>query len=404
MAARRWGQEEERERRREATSTTTAAPSLARLDDQAAFRSSLARSDTAARAGAMHALQAGVGNAAVGRMLASKADPHRCGPGCGHDRVATSASNESRSRQAGPGTQVAGGSIVKTAPFAVKLRMGPTSLPEAPQAVAASTLDSKVKKEPTKPEDIKLEEDAPAKVAGEKPAPQGEAKAPEGAPAESEKISIPEVRSPETEMAHCCDAVQGLMMYEANIQRGTNVPADAFGICRFGDVRLKEISIEKMFDWFVVLGIVENRIKWEVHSLGNTDISGPDDADLKQSNYGDVVKDLTPDLSSSGGRPKRDQYWAKDLTERHELFHAKDVEGQGQGATSAAVKWLEGATISTMKEAKLMVNLLPKRIVQTLAAGMGEPAEVRAYGDGVPAYQARVDAIQLKGDMEEYKQ
>src|SRR5688572_13949009 len=100
MAARRWVEEDERERREPAAPGAT-APTLAGLENEQAFTASLARSDTAARAEAMRALQAGVGNAAVGRMLAPKPEPHRCGPGCGHGRVATSADNASKSREAG---------------------------------------------------------------------------------------------------------------------------------------------------------------------------------------------------------------------------------------------------------------------------------------------------------------
>jgi hypothetical protein len=41
-------------------------------------------------------------------------------------------------------------------------------------------------------------------------------------------------------------------------------------------------------------------------------------------------------------------------------------------------------------------------VVRTIVAGMGEPAEVRAYGAGAPAYRARANSIKTKGDAGTY--
>lgn len=52
--------------------------------------------------------------------------------------------------------------------------------------------------------------------------------------------------------------------------------------------------------------------------------------------------------SPGGGRPPRSKFWAKDLTEIHEQFHADDVKRLGPGAATSAVSWLSSQTASTV--------------------------------------------------------
>jgi hypothetical protein len=148
---------------------------------------------------------------------------------------------------------------------------------------------------------------------------------------------------------------------------------------------------------FIVNGTVEHKITWGVQSLGKTDIEGADDGDITKTNYPTVVSDLTPNMSSSGGRPPRTTFWARDLTEKHEKFHADDVKGQGPGAVASAMAWLNGQTAGNAAGVTALLNQVPNRVVATLVAGMGEPAEVRAYGDGAPSYTTRANAVKAKG-------
>jgi hypothetical protein len=49
-----------------------------------------------------------------------------------------------------------------------------------------------------------------------------------------------------------------------------------------------------------------------------------------------------------------------------------------------------------------LVDQIPNRVVRTIVAGMGEPAEVRAYGDGAGSYRSRATSIKTKGDAGTY--
>jgi hypothetical protein len=139
-----------------------------------------------------------------------------------------------------------------------------------------------------------------------------------------------------------------------------------------------------------------------VQSLGRTDIAGDTDADITAANYNTVSTDLTPNMSSSGGRPPRTQFWANDLTQAHELFHANDVRGQGPGAATSAVSWISSQTATDVAGVQALVDQIPARVVRTIVAGMGEPAEVRAYGAGAGAYRTRANSIKTKGDAGTY--
>jgi hypothetical protein len=134
-----------------------------------------------------------------------------------------------------------------------------------------------------------------------------------------------------------------------------------------------------------------------------TDIASATDPDITAANYPTVADDLKPNMSSSGGRPPRTKFWAKDLTEVHELFHANDVKRLGPGAATAAVSWLSKNTATDAAGVQALVDQMPARVVQTLAAGMGEPSEVRAYGAGAAAYTARSDEIRKSGKAGKYK-
>jgi hypothetical protein len=243
---------------------------------------------------------------------------------------------------------------------------------------------------------------APA-AAGPAPAPAGPGAAPAGqGPADGTTITIPDIVKPELEHIHACDSIAGIIPYNGTVVGGETPPGNAFGICRFGDVRVTGITITLTASVYQVRGTIENRIKWGVQALGRTDISGDGDSDITAANYSTVSTDLTPNMSSSGGRPPRSQFWANDLTQQHELFHANDVRAQGPGAATSAVSWISSQTATDVAGVQALVDQIPNRVVRTIVAGMGEPAEVRAYGAGAGAYRGRATAIKTKGDAGNY--
>ena len=84
-------------------------------------------------------------------------------------------------------------------------------------------------------------------------------------------------------------------------------------------------------------------IKWGVHSLGNTNVSGSTDAAVTKTTWKEIADDLRPDGT---GRPTRDKYWAEDLTRRHEKFHATDDIGRANTYLPTARAWLGTQTVS----------------------------------------------------------
>lgn len=198
------------------------------------------------------------------------------------------------------------------------------------------------------------------------------------------------------------DAIASTFSYTSSIkQAGAAPPAGDFGITRpFFQMKLAGTQDATGFK---LTCPVEGQITYQLASLGKTDISSDSDPDIFQSNYTKVVSDLTPNMSDLNGRPPRTQYWAEDLTKKHECFHAKeDVKFGGDGVVLAD-KWLNKQTASTEAEAIRKATQALDIVRSKVDTEMVVPAsEKRAYGDGAPLYRARADAIKAKGDAKKY--
>ena len=299
-----------------------------------------------------------------------------------------------------PSTRVEGGgsTVVRTA-FSVPIPLGEMAAEPAPAIAAGGSPDNKYDAHPTKPEDIVIPEVAPA------PETSSASTTEASSPAEGVVIQLPDVIKPELLEIQVCDAVGGSLTYTPSVANTATPGPTEFGICRFGDCKVTGVTAKLESGTYTVAGTIEHKITWGVHPTtdNETDISGDTDPDITKANYPDVVKDLTPNMSSSGGRPPRNAFWAKDLTEIHELFHADDVQKRGPGAVTTAINWLKTKTAASVADVTALVNQVPDRVVQTIAAAMGEPGEVRAYGKGAAAYTARAEAIDKRGKANEYK-
>jgi hypothetical protein len=352
----------------------------------------------AARAASIGALQASAGNQAVMAMMAAGNAPAALPP-----RPAGATSVERHSFQA------------------TIRRVDATAVPPPAPVLTGGSPDDKYEAHPTTPGAIPVPE-APAAPAGAPAAgsaaaaPAAAAPGPEAsaepavagkgdAPAEGTVVSLPDVIVPELALVQVCDAITGAISYKGLVEATATPGPTQFGICNFGDVRLTGQTVTYEKSAYKVAGTFENHITWGVHPTtdNETDISSATDADITKTNYPKVADDLTPNVGSSGGRPPRSKFWAKDLTEIHEKFHAEDVKGQGPAAATAAVAWLNAQTAGTVIGVAAVTSQLPARVVQTLIAGMGEPAEVRAYGGGAAAYTARAADIRKRGAAGEYK-
>lgn len=203
------------------------------------------------------------------------------------------------------------------------------------------------------------------------------------------------------------DAVKPTIGYSGSISQG----GVALATGEFGRTdstpTLKNVSITKGKGGFTVTATYELTTKWDTRKgtgpNGQKDVPDESAAVLTKSNYATAASDLTPDLSDEGGRPPRTQFWAQDLTEKHEQVHAKDHQKTAKEGLKRALSWLKGQTANTKADVEALLVTVQQKIVQyILANGAGSVGELHAYGDGASAYQKRAKAIKKKGDKGGY--
>jgi hypothetical protein len=158
---------------------------------------------------------------------------------------------------------------------------------------------------------------------------------------------------------------------------------------------------------FKVELVIDNKISYWVDSGNRTDIASDSDPRITQTNYSTVVSDLTPSPTAVKNattnlyknQPPRTQFWAEDLTLKHERFHAaEDVKFGKQGAIIGH-DWLNTQTASKMDDIGPMLHTVAKKVAAKIDQEMAVPgSENRAYDDGAPDYTARATAIKTKGD------
>ncbi len=201
------------------------------------------------------------------------------------------------------------------------------------------------------------------------------------------------------------DSVNTAMTYTPTITNTPTPPgADLFGLTRTKPA-VSGIAVvhDAAAGIFNVTASITNKITWSVHSRGRTNIPDKNDGVLTQDNYTDVAADLTPDMSSDNGRPPRDEYWAQDLTTRHEKFHANErATTYGNPAFNFAQNWLANQTADDAASATALAKQVPAKMNESYAASYSPGKESRAYGDGAQLYKARADAILAKGAARGY--
>jgi hypothetical protein len=204
---------------------------------------------------------------------------------------------------------------------------------------------------------------------------------------------------------HKGDTVTSTLDFGSSVtQGGVTLAATSFG---------EEAATYKAdnITWTAASGTVDIKArifvdcKWDTQDRGRTDISGPADGDVTKASYPDVVKDLKPDAT---GRPTRDLYWAKDLTERHEKFHAADDIGQAKRDVPTVKTWMESQSIAAPATDAKVKDLVEKARKKVEDAGWayydraGGAGENRAYADGKASYQTRVDDVNARAVKEKW--
>lgn len=390
---------------------------MAGMSNASEYVQRLAHADLGTRAQALGNLQRSVGNAALGQMLTTP-PPAPASESSEPGGMQTITETRSYRFQASipravrpapaPAPPAIAGVMMDSEPGSEKhpkpeeiLQLAPAGLPQseaAPGPVDPAAAPAGGEAAPASGgEGAGAQAAAPAEEAGAAPAEAGA-----GAEVRLGTIEVPGLA--QLEMS---DSLMSLMVYGSTITRGGSAGAGNFGITNFGDLKIKDVAVTPMFGTFTVVGEISHKIVWQVRSGtgpgGQVSVGSETSPLIKKSNFAQVASDITPNMSDLGGRPPRTKFWSQDLTERHELFHATDVQGRGQTAVFVATHWLDTQTASTVADVNLLLKQVPVRAVAALVAGMGVPAEHRAYGDGAPAYKTRADAITAKGAAGDYK-
>jgi hypothetical protein len=355
----------------------------------AASLARLARSSPSGGADLMRSLQHGVGNASVQAMLTRVPDDAGPTTETTVERYAFEAEIP-RGPAPEPGREpVAGGGRTDA----------PAGMEEDPIAAVAAVVGGAVATAP---------EEAPpaggASVAAPAATEPGSQEA--AGPEEEITVSLPDIEVPALASVAKTDAVNPGFSYSGSIERGGAAPA-GFGVTHSFDSRLTGVTTTLKRRVYKVKATLEHPIKWEVRSGtgpdGQVDIASDTDADITDLNYGDVVSDLTPDMTDLNGRPPRNDFWAEDLTIRHEKVHAADDKRNGPGAMRVTSRWLSRQTAASVADVTTLLGEIPDRFAAALLAALStEAGEEHAYGDGAPSYKRRAKAIKKRGDAGKY--
>jgi hypothetical protein len=200
------------------------------------------------------------------------------------------------------------------------------------------------------------------------------------------------------------DAINGSLTFSTAVSRGNPaLGADDYGLTTWSAKLVNPaVTPDPAKKVFTVTGKVDCPIGWEIHSRGKKDVLDEKSPNIKRSTWPTAASDLTPDMSDDNGRPPRTQFWAPDLTERHEKFHAGEFQTYGKAAFDLAGEWLQKQTASSDADALTVAKRVPNEMVATIRATYVPMAESRAYGDGAPSYQARAEAITKAGKADSY--
>jgi hypothetical protein len=217
-----------------------------------------------------------------------------------------------------------------------------------------------------------------------------------------ETLRLPEIVLSAPALLDQRDAIASTLTYSSSIKKaGAAPPAGDAGITRpFFQMK---ISGTQDSSGFTLKCDVDGQITFQLSSVGRTDIASDSDPGITQTNYPQVVSDLTPNMSDLNGRPPRTKFWAEDLTERHERFHAGEDVTFGGAGVRLAEAWLNRQTAANQTEAVARANQALNIVKSKVDVAMAPPeSEKRAYGDGAPLYRSRANAIKAKGDAGKY--
>jgi hypothetical protein len=227
---------------------------------------------------------------------------------------------------------------------------------------------------------------------------------------EGETVRFPDIVLPSIEVAQQTDAISSSLAYQSKISQDGTVEPGEFGTTT-PQYRLLEPHADLKNRVYYLTGTVDAQISFQVDARNRTDIASEKDPDITQTNYPDVVKDLTPSPTAvnQGGKqlfknqPPRANFWAEDLTIKHECFHADEDVKFGREGTTVAQNWLNRQTAQSFEDVGKLIQPAIDMVTATVRTKMAYPArEERAYNAGAAAYTARAQAIKRNGDAKGY--
>lgn len=232
-------------------------------------------------------------------------------------------------------------------------------------------------------------------------------------PGEGEAVLFPADGLTSVALPEQWDKIASTFGYKSSITQKDPPPGPGeFGVTRPAYVfESPGPSATQRAGTFDVTGTIVAQITFQVAGGTRTDIASDSDPDITQTNYPTVVSDLTPSPTavSTGGinryknQPPRLHYWARDLTIKHECFHADEDVKFGREGVTLAQEWLNKQTARSYDDVGALLNRVTPIVAKRVETAMALPGrEVRAYDDGAPHYLARAQAIKRKGDAKGY--
>src|ERR1051325_2228167 len=181
--------------------------------------------------------------------------------------------------------------------------------------------------------------------------------------------------------------VEAHVSYRSVVKRGAlDVPPGYFGVTKPLAANVIRPATRETENGFMLGATVELIIGFNVRAdLGPSDqinIASADDAAISAKNYVQVSTDLMPNPWVEFGAPPREKFWAKDLTESHELSHVDDHGTAGANAAAFLQTWLSMQAVANSEELTLLIKKIPDlftAIQQDDALVDEEKTERRAY-------------------------
>jgi hypothetical protein len=214
------------------------------------------------------------------------------------------------------------------------------------------------------------------------------------------------------------DMVEGSFSFSSTVTPGqVNIPDTAHGYAEptftFGKAQwVKKAFVNDFSDDLVtVTAPLTLECRWSIQAtvMGRKreSVYNVDDEPVNSYNWGNIVRDLTPDAT---GKPPRELYWVPHITQAHELFHCTDYINRAKAYVPKAEDWFRTQTINIGDDKEIeaqVTDLLKgakKKFETDALFHYNNGGEERAYSAGKGAYETLVNAIKQRAAANQWPQ